>query len=119
MERLFTGLQRPFAPDFPAMNVWTNEEHAIVTAELPGVAEEDIDVSVTGSTLTLRGERKAAEGGEYHRQEREEGSFVRTLDLPFQVNASQVEARLARGVLHIKLPRAEEDKPRKIAIQTA
>jgi HSP20 family protein len=119
MERVFQGIRRPFAPEFPALNVWTNQDGALVSAELPGVDEKDIDISVTGSTLTLHGKRDASEEGEYHRRERETGAFTRTLDLPFQVEADKVEASFSKGILEIKLPRAEADKPRKISIRSA
>jgi HSP20 family protein len=110
------------APSFPAMNVWSNEEGMIITAEVPGVSPEDIDISVVGDTLTLNGVRKADELGEsarYHRQERGYGSFTRSLQLPFTVEVGKVEATFNNGVLKIQLPRAEEDKPRKIAVKSA
>jgi len=119
MERVFQGLRRPFASERPALNVWTNQDGALVTAELPGVDEADLDISVTGSNLTLRGERKAGGDCEYHRQERDLGKFVRTVELPFQVDAGKVQAKLAKGILEVRLPRAEADKPRKIRITAA
>jgi HSP20 family protein len=108
------------AAGYPAMNVWTNEEGAIVTAELPGVDPEDIDISVRGDALTVSGCRQPVEleeGEDYHRRERGCGRFTRSFQLPFQVDASQVEATLENGVLRISLPRAEADKPRKIAVK--
>jgi HSP20 family protein len=105
---------------FPAMNVWTGEEGAVVNAEIPGVDPADIDVSIVGETLTIRGERKTEDLGsnfKYHRQERGYGKFVRTIQLPFPVDSEKVEATLDRGVLTLSLPRAEEDKPRKISIK--
>jgi HSP20 family protein len=110
------------APSYPAMNVWTNEEGSVVTAELPGVAPEDIDLSVEDDTLTLRGTRKAdelEEGNTYHRRERGTGAFARTVQLPFRVEGENVEATFEKGILSISLPRAEEDKPKKIAIKAA
>jgi HSP20 family protein len=104
------------------MNVWTNEEGVVVTAELPGVEPDEIDVSVVGDTLTLTGSRRPfelKEGEKYHRRERGFGRFTRTFQLPFQVEADQVEAIFEKGVLHISLPRAEVDKPKKIAIKAA
>jgi HSP20 family protein len=108
------------APGYPAMNVWTNEEGVVVTAELPGMNPEDIDISVQDDTLTLRGNRapdEMEEGATYHRRERACGSCSRTLRLPFQVEASAVEATFKNGILSLTLPRAEADKPRKIAIK--
>ena len=126
MDRLFAnfyGTSRfQTAPSFPAINVWTNQEGAVVTAELPGVNPEDIDISVVGETLTLTGSRQPEElqeGEKYHRRERGHGKFTRTFQLPFLVESGKVEAIFDKGILHISLPRAEADMPRKIAIKTA
>ncbi len=106
--------------EFPAINVWTKEDGAVLTAEVPGLAAEDMDISVTGSSLTIRGERAPEETqGEYHRREREFGSFVRAIDLPFRIDADSVEASFANGVLTLRLPRAEADKPRKIKVTSS
>jgi HSP20 family protein len=108
------------APGYPAMNVWTAENSALVTAELPGVNLEDIEISVEDELLTVRGDRQPdalQESGTYHRRERRHGPFVRTFRLPFRVAADEVEANFQEGVLSISLPRAEADKPRKIAIK--
>lgn len=110
------------APSFPAMNVWTSDEGLVVTAEVPGVKPEDMDISVVGDTLTLTGARKPdelKEGARYHRQERGYGNFTRSFQLPFPVNVGKVDATFRDGVLNISLPRAEEDKPRKIKVKSA
>lgn len=123
MNRLFTEwpmrARWGAAPSYPAMNVWVDEESAVVTAELPGVDLEEIDISVEGDTLTLRGDRwlDEQEGMTYHRRERRHGAFVRTFHLPFRVDASIVEATLRDGVLNLVLPRAAEDKPKKITVR--
>lgn len=124
MNRLFST---PFSrlagtPTFPAVNIWTNEDGAYITAELPGMDIKDIDISVVGEVLTLKGERKPdalEEGAEIHRQERGYGNFTRSIQLPFPINVSKVEAVLEKGVLRIILPRAEEDKPRKITVKAS
>lgn len=110
------------APSYPTINVWTNEDGAVVTAELPGVDADDIDISVINDNLTLSGERKAAsleENDQYHRRERGYGKFNRTFQLPFKVEAVDVDARFENGVLHLSLPRAEADKPKKITVKSA
>lgn len=110
------------APCYPAMNVWTNEDGAVVTAELPGFAPEAIDISVVGNTLTVSGERQpeeVGEGGSYHRRERSCGRFNRSFQLPFEVDASKVDASLENGVLNVTLPRAEEDKPKRITVKVS
>jgi HSP20 family protein len=116
----FSGAQ--VAPSFPAINVWLSEEGAVVTAELPGVKPEDLDISVVGETLTLTGSRQPEElkeGEKYHRRERRFGKFTRTFQLPFTVEANNVDAKFDKGILHIALPRAEAEKPRKISVKTA
>ena len=126
MNRLFESslpnVQRRRAPTFPAINVWTNDrEGVVVTAELPGVNPDDIDISVTADTMTLSGERRAeemAESAKYHRQERTYGKFSRTFQLPFTVDRDKVEAAVNNGVLQISLPRAAAEKPKQIAVQT-
>lgn len=121
VNRLFENYDRPGLPSgYPALNVWMNEDGAVATAELPGLDVKDIEISVVGQTLTLSGERKPEalpKEAAYHRQERTAGKFTRTLDLPFNVDSAKVQATLEKGILRILLPRAEQDKPRKITIK--
>ncbi len=123
MNRLFdtaSPSRLRMAPSYPAMNIWTNEEAINITAELPGVDSEDIEISVIGDTLTLTGERRSLDLEEeirYHRRERGAGKFSRSIELPYRVETDQVEATFENGLLSIHLPRAEEDKPRKIAVK--
>ena len=124
MNRLLSGTSQwpglSGAPSYPAMNVWTDQDGAVVTAEMPGINADDIDISVQEDTLTLRGNRapdEVPEGGTYHRRERGAGQFTRSLQLPFQVEAGKVEASYAKGILSITLPRAEADRPKKITIK--
>lgn len=125
MNRLFEAyspVRMRASAGYPAVNVWTNEDGMVLMAEVPGVRPEDIDINVAGNTLTLSGQRKVdelPEGARYHRQERGYGKFVRSLQLPFPVDANRVEATFKNGMLHISLPRAEADKPRKIAVKSA
>ncbi|MBS1992338.1 MAG: Hsp20/alpha crystallin family protein [Cyanobacteria bacterium SZAS LIN-2] len=128
MERVQQQLNRLLASDgspsdgqadFPPLNVWTNENGVIVTAELAGVSTESIELSVLHDTLTIRGSRQPevlAEGQSWLRQERGHGQFSRTLRLPFAVESDGVQAHFRDGVLQITLPRAESEKPRKIAV---
>lgn len=131
-ERLQQEMNRVFAdnapsfgprvtPDYPAVNIWANDETVILTAELPGLTAENIDISVVGETLTLSGERKPEvleENDRYHRRERGFGRFKRTIQLPFPVDPARVEALFDKGVLQVSLPRAESDKPRKITVKS-
>ncbi|MCH8473856.1 MAG: Hsp20/alpha crystallin family protein [Opitutales bacterium] len=123
--RLFDEMFERFDPNFqsevfPALNISTNDEVMTVTAELPGLAAEDFEISVEGDTLTLKGERKAPEPKDedtWHRKERRYGKFTRIVELPYSVDTEKVEARLQNGLLHLTLPRAEAEKPRRIAIK--
>lgn len=121
MDRLFSGASLPFAQNFPALNLWTSENNVIITAELPGIDPDGLEISVLDGTLTLSGLRTIEhlkEGESYHRQERGHGHFSRTVTLPFKVNADQVSAVYERGVLQVTLPRADEDKPIKIKVKS-
>jgi HSP20 family protein len=134
MEKLHRDVNRLFYDSFsqaggrvgptsyPVMNVWSNEDGAVVTAELPGVEAEDIDISVVGDTLTLSGSRPADEledGEKFHRRERSYGKFNRSFKLPFRIETDQIEASFDKGVLHISVPRSEADKPKKISVKSA
>ncbi|RLB35076.1 MAG: Hsp20/alpha crystallin family protein, partial [Deltaproteobacteria bacterium] len=93
-----------------------------VRAELPGVKAEDLELSVTGDSLTLSGERKIAaedENARYHRREREAGKFSRIVTLPAQVEPAKVEASCADGVLTVVLPKAEASKPKTISVKSS
>lgn len=103
----------------PAFNLWANEDGAVLTSELPGTKLEDMEISVSGKTVTVKGSRKAEELGEkmtFVRHERVEGNFERAFELPYAIETAKVEATLRNGVLTISLPRAENEKPRKISI---
>jgi len=111
------------APAYPALNVWANDDGLNVTAEVPGVQPQDIDINVVGDTLTLSGMRQpdelVNESSRCHRRERGYGDFTRSLQLPYPVDVEKVEATFHNGVLMIAMPRAEEDKPRKIVVKSA
>jgi HSP20 family protein len=117
-DRLIEGFWQP-SDEYPAVNLWNNNEGALAVVELPGFSPDDIEVSVVQKVLTLRGERRAPESKEkeaYHRRERWYGKFTRSLALPFEVDSSKVEAKFEHGVLTIALPRTEAHRPQKIAI---
>jgi HSP20 family protein len=119
MDRLFGGDP---ASAFPVVKVDVQENQATVTAEIPGVQADQLDIRLEGNRLTLAGERPAAPAepnATVLRRERFAGAFERTLALPFRVDADKVEAVHERGVLMVTLPRADADKPRKIAVKSA
>lgn len=124
MDRLFSGF-RGFRPlrfgVFPLMNVSEDKDNLYIRAELPGIQASDIEISVEGDTLTLRGERKSAEVGDnvsFHRREREFGRFRRSLTLPTRIDVDKVEAVFKNGILQITLPKAEEVRPKQITVKT-
>jgi len=128
MRRLQDEFGRAFSPylpradqaGFPAINMWQGENSVAVTTELPGLAPEDIEISVKDATLVLSGERKVPESGEkavWHMRERPFGKFSRAVRLPFRVDPDKVEARFTNGVLQIELQRPEEDRPRRIQVK--
>jgi len=105
---------------FPAVNVWSNADKAVVTAEIPAMDKDHLDITVTGDVLTIRGSREPedfADEERYVQQERGHGSFVRTISLPFGVDAEPVSATYNRGVLRIELPRPESEKPVRVEIK--
>jgi HSP20 family protein len=116
MERLTRSATSP--QGFPAINVYAHQDGIVITAELPGVKEDDLDITVHRDTVTLRGQRQdqpeAAQG--YHRRERRSGAFGRTFSLPFQVDPERVEATLRNGILTVTLHRHEQDKPKRIRV---
>lgn len=107
---------------FPALNVWEDNDCVFVEAELPGVAMADIEISVVGGELSIKGTRRQMTGKNgngnvtHHRRERAVGEFSRFLTLPDAIDADKVEAFLKNGVLSIKLPKAEAAKPRRIQV---
>ncbi len=121
LNRAATGILAPATSEFPLVNVWMDGDRAVVTTELPGVESKDVGISVAGKNVTLRGSRSlgdACKEGCEHRHERWSGNFSRTFELPFVIDQGKVEAKFSKGVLHVTLPRAEADKPRKIVIKT-
>ena len=103
----------------PALDVYEDKDQFVVTAELPGLRKEDIQISLHNGGLTLSGERKAEEQrdeGEVHRCERYFGRFQRTLDLPAQVDGEKVRADYQDGILKVTLPKTESAKPRQIKV---
>ena len=103
----------------PAIEVFEREDKFVVKAELPGMREEDIDISVVGDTLIIKGERKAeseVKEEEYYCCERSYGSFSRSIAMPSDVDAKKIEASYEDGVLEVSLPKAPEVKPKKIAV---
>jgi HSP20 family protein len=103
----------------PMVDVWETKDDVVLSFEIPGVDEKDVHVSITGDLLTVRGERRFEQDVKqetYHRLERVYGKFERAIQLPMPVQADKVRATYRDGVLQVKLPKAEEVKPREIKI---
>jgi HSP20 family protein len=103
----------------PAVDVFDTKEAVVLKAELAGMKPEDIQIEVEDNVLTIKGERRFAEKVEedrYYRIERRFGSFQRSLALPQGVKADDIQASYEDGILEVRVPRAEEEQPRKITV---
>jgi HSP20 family protein len=133
LESLQTDMNRMFSDSeygrswqrgaaYPLVNVWSSTKGVVVDAEMPGVDPKDVDISVLGDELTLRGKINAQESCKsetYHRRERPAGEFARTLHLPFRADAGAIKANYKNGVLRLTVPRCEEEKPKRITVEAA
>jgi HSP20 family protein len=121
--RLFDSLD-PFQSlrhvrQYPPINVYDAGDGYILSAQLPGLSPGDIELTITGETLTIRGERKRSEGvkdDNFRRQERPIGRWSRTITLPDRVDSDQVSASFSNGILTVTLQKAESAKPRHITV---
>ncbi len=133
MERMFdemlgnglwrTSEKRPLRGTWvPAINILEKDDAVLITADLPGLKTEDVEVTVDEGILTIRGERKldeTTEGETYHRVERLYGLFERTFNLPTSIDTAKIEARFANGEMVLTLPKREESKPRSVKIEVS
>lgn len=108
----------------PAVNVEETNDELILTADLPGLTDEDIEIGLENDVLTIRGQKEEAREGNgedrrYHVWERRFGSFQRSFTLPRTVSANEISATFERGVLHVHMPKAPESRGRTIRIRTA
>jgi HSP20 family protein len=103
----------------PAVDIYETPETVVLRADLPGIEQKDIDVSIENSTLTLRGERrftKEAKEEDYHRIERSYGTFSRSFQLPGTIDQTRIQAKHKEGVLEIVLPKREDTRPKQIKV---
>ena len=106
---------------FPPMNISQDDDNFYLRAEVPGIKPNELSISAVRNRVSLAGKREIQREHErvsYHRKERAEGSFNRTVTLPTEVDAERVDARYADGILTLTLPKAEETKPRQITVRT-
>ena len=116
------GLQPLQAVFAPAVDVKETAEAIVVKAEVPGMDAKDINISITGEVLTIKGEKKSEREEKeenYHLVERNYGSFSRSLTLPAAVDVDKIEAKYDKGVLTVTCPKKEEVKPKPIEIKSA
>ncbi|HTI49412.1 MAG TPA: Hsp20/alpha crystallin family protein [Planctomycetaceae bacterium] len=124
MSRLLAGTRNAGFPqrEYPPVNLYVNDNDLMLTLEMPGVDPSQVDVTVTGDTVAVTGERSAQaikSGDNLHRRERPSGQFRRTLQLPFEVDPNRTEASYEKGVLRVKMTRPETQKPRKVTVKPA
>jgi HSP20 family protein len=112
--------QETHAGVFPAINLSQDRDSYYVRAELPGVKPDALEVTAVHRTLTIAGKRRAPEekGVSYHRKERAEGDFNRSVTLPGDFDGDGIDARFVHGVLTVTLPKPERVKPRQISVKT-
>ena len=106
----------------PPIDVHETADEIVVTASLPGMKADDVEITMTGQTLTMRGEFKAddkIEKDQYLYRERRFGSFSRTVQLPVRVEGDRAQASFTDGILRLSIPKAEEVKPRQIRINAS
>ncbi len=116
----FSGGQQGTQAGYLPLDVTENEDNFVVKASLPGVNPEDIEVTVNGDVLTIKGEMKQEQENQnerYHLRERRWGSFARSVSLPTPIKADAIQADYQNGVLALTLPKAEEAKPKRITIR--
>ncbi|MCC6215151.1 MAG: Hsp20/alpha crystallin family protein [Polyangiaceae bacterium] len=122
LDRAFDGVARREATqEHPPADLRDRGASFVLTMDVPGVAREALDLTLTGDVLTVTGARelKRQEGHSAHRQERRSYRIARSFALPQKVDAERVTARLEHGVLEIELPKAPELQPRKVAVRAA
>ena len=101
------------------VSLWQDEDHVYIEAELPGLTDQDVDVTVHNGMLFIRDERKPEEGRQYLYNGRTWGRFERVITLPEAVDADNVQAELTNGILRVALPKSPEAKPKKITLKTS
>lgn len=127
VDRLFDSTIGPLTTTQPAtwslaLDVIEKDDEFLVKASVPGINPDDLEITFTDNVLTIRGETKSEEefkDAKYHMRERRYGSFCRSISLGSRINADKIEANYENGVLTLHLPKAEEVKPKRIAIHSA
>ena len=126
MDRIFGSMSRPIGlrsvprGTFPPINIYNQGDNAVLIAEIPGLSSKDIELTVLGDSVTLKGERKdeISESTSFYRKERPTGAFSRTVTLPDSVDPDSVKATYKNGVLKVQMEKAKEAKPKKVQIKS-
>jgi HSP20 family protein len=121
MNRLFSSRWPVRREAFPPVNLRAGDDGLVLTAEIPGVNPDELDVTIQRDLVTVRGRREAEpleDGETYTRRERFTEPFSRTVELPFEVDPQQADAHYAHGVLTLKLSRPAEHKPTRVSVKT-
>jgi HSP20 family protein len=117
-----SGVFQPSVESYFPVDLYETKDEVVVEASLPGVKPEDIDISVTGQLVTVKGEAKddhEEKAENFYRHERRHGTFVRQFSLPTEVDADKAQANFEHGVLELRLPKSESMKPKSIKINGA
>ena len=126
IDRMFGGARLPLSlrsvprGTFPAVNIYDYGNSVVLTAEIPGVNSEDLELTVLNNSVTLKGQRRDGTQGDdhFHRQERPTGDFTRTLTLQYPVDSDSVKAEYKNGILRVTMEKAEQAKVKKIEIKS-
>ncbi len=121
MNRLFEGGEGGVQLWSPVVDVTENENEIVLEAELPGMKKDEIDIQLNGDTLTLRGDRqieRSENSEQYHRVERQYGAWQRSFQIEIPIDVGEISADYELGVLTVRLPKAEEIRPRQIEIKS-
>ena len=115
------GEEKEFSPSSwaPAVDIYETGSEIVLTAEIPGIDENDVEIKIEDNTLTLRGERKFSKETKeenYHRLERSYGAFYRAFTLPNSIDAENIRAEHENGILRVTMPKKQELKPRTVKI---
>jgi len=121
MDGLFSGYRKASgATTYPLLNVYDDKEKILVTAELPGLTKEKVNITFTEGVLTISGTLEQLEKVKIMtavRKERSEGNFEKTLNVPTKIDQDAISASFKEGILTVTLPKAEEAKPKTISIE--
>jgi len=123
MNQIFEGARLPGqSATYPPVNIWAAEGGIVMTTELAGLTEQDIELTVKDKMLSIRGTYPEPQSGDnivWHRHERVDGAFLRSVELPFRVNPDLINARFENGVLTVEMQRPEDDKPKRVQIKSS